>query len=135
MSITHFTKLILAELSLVGYFVLMTYEELMCFLAQEGQSEAIQALYIDDPSVYSAYDNLPVILAAKNGHLNVLQVLFQYRDVDVNARNSEAFINAARAGHLDVVEWLLDMEPCEHAISTVKSFSLSEEVAELINAI
>ena len=120
---------------MVGYFVLMTYEEVMYFLAQEGQSEAIQALYVNDPSVYSADDNRPVILAAQNGHLNVLQVLFQYRGVDVNARNSEAFICAARAGHVDVVEWLLDMEPCEHAISTVKSFSLSEEVAQLINTI
>ena len=56
----------------------------------------------------ATFENSPIGLASKNGHLDVVCRLLQDPRVDPSARNNYALKNAIKNGHLDVVFRLLE---------------------------
>ncbi|XP_059139389.1 serine/threonine-protein phosphatase 6 regulatory ankyrin repeat subunit A-like [Physella acuta] len=59
-----------------------------------------------DPSKFDVYGNTAFMLAAINGHLDIVQLLYE-GTVDVNFKGQNALMLAAIGGHVNVVKWLI----------------------------
>ena len=68
--------------------------------------------------------------ACKTGNIDVAKLLLQLKpNINVSAKNEEAFRYACRNGHLHVAQWLLQLKP-DINISVFLVFCLSQ-IAQL----
>ncbi|XP_059168435.1 serine/threonine-protein phosphatase 6 regulatory ankyrin repeat subunit B-like [Physella acuta] len=104
--------------------------------AMKGLNEIVLDIKkYSDSSVFDVDGNRAFMLAAMNGHLDIVELLYD-GTVDANFKGQNALMLAAIGGHATVVEWLIskgfDVNKTDHHGITALMMAGKKEVVEVL---
>lgn len=108
-------------------------DQLLIEGATQGEIELVKEAIRRGANVH-VYSELPLRLASREGHLDIVKYLVENFDANIHANNEGALLWASGNGHLDIVKYLVEYTTSMFARDAVENGANANYESALITA-